>query len=68
MEKGSDSRVALKIDIKAKKKANKRKKAKRKYGKSDVSQENDPAAAESDYAEEGDEHEDSKSKDNEKQP
>ena len=35
MDKGSESRVALKIDIKAKKKANKRKKAKRKYGKPD---------------------------------
>ena len=35
MEKGPESRVALKIDIKARKKANKRKKAKRKYGKSD---------------------------------
>ena len=33
MDKGSESRVALKIDTKAKKKANKRKKAKRKYGK-----------------------------------
>lgn len=35
MDKGSESRVALKIDMKAKKKANKRKKAKRKYGKPD---------------------------------
>ena len=35
MEKGAESRVALKIDIKARQKASKRKKAKRKYGKSD---------------------------------
>ena len=33
MEKGSESRVALKIDEKAKKAADRRKKAKRKYGR-----------------------------------
>ena len=33
MEKGSGSRMALKIDAKAKKRADKAKKAKRKYGK-----------------------------------
>lgn len=49
-EKGSESRVALKIDIKAKKKANKRKKAKRKYGKTDGPQEYDTEAEETEDA------------------
>ena len=46
MEKGSESRVALKIDVKAKKKANKRKKARRKYGKPDGTQEHNSDAEE----------------------
>lgn len=41
MEKGTESRVALKIDMKAKKKADRRKKAKRKYGKLGSNETND---------------------------
>ena len=35
IEKGSESRIAMRIDAKAKRAANKRKKAKRKYGSTD---------------------------------
>jgi len=42
MEKGSESRIALRIDERAKKAANRRKKAKRKYGRLDDSQNTEP--------------------------
>ncbi|KAL8796000.1 MAG: hypothetical protein Q9195_001576 [Heterodermia aff. obscurata] len=54
MEKGPESRVALKIDIKAKQKANKRKKAKRKYGKSDGDADNSQRLEEIDNTRSGD--------------
>ncbi len=37
MEKGSESRIAMRVDERAKKAANRRKKAKRKYGNPDDS-------------------------------
>lgn len=52
MEKGSESRIAMKIDAKAKKAANKRKKARRKYGMPDGSK---ATESQQDIGEDGDE-------------
>ena len=54
MAKGPESRIALKIDIKARQKADKRKKARRKYGKSDKIKDNGQRLEENDTARSGD--------------
>ncbi|CAF9911816.1 MAG: hypothetical protein HETSPECPRED_000454 [Heterodermia speciosa] len=53
-EKGPESRVALKIDIKAKQKANKSKKARRKYGKTERDGDNSQRPEENGIARSGD--------------